>query len=295
MLPPIFCPRNNPTNSLSGNLLPLKSPLVCLPHTAAHELASSLVDQTYRVFVALPPSYAASGKTYPVLYSLDANGSFALIRDIVHALLLGPEIPELLVVGIGYPADSYVATQAVRNRDFTPTADEAPYQALRERRPAAPPYAGSGGAPNFLRFICEELMPFIARHYRVDPSDATLYGHSLGGLFALHTLFHATSAFQRYLVSSPSLWWDRRMLFEAEAQYAATHADLAARVFLSAGGLEEPPDSTFQMISNVKALVEQLRDRCYPSLALTSHVFDDETHLSVSPSAITRGLRTLYV
>jgi predicted alpha/beta superfamily hydrolase len=275
--------------------MPLESPLVCLPNTTVHELASSLVNQIYRVFVALPPNYASSGKIYPVLYTLDANGSFAMIRDIVHALLLGPELPDMLVVGIGYPADSYVATQAVRNRDFTPTADEAPYQALRERRPAAPPYAGSGGAPNFLRFIRDELMPLIVGQYRVDPGDATLYGHSLGGLFALYTLFQATPAFQRYLVSSPSLWWDKRMMLQAEAHYAATQPDLAARVFLSAGGLEEPPDSAFQIISNVRTLAEQLRGRHYTSLSLTTHIFDGETHLSVSPSAITRGLRTLYV
>ena len=106
--------------------MPLESLPFCLPNTSAHELASSLVNQTYRVFVALPPNYASSGKTYPVLYTLDANGSFAMIRDIVHALLLGPELPEMLVVGIGYPADSYVATQAVRNRDFTPTARSVP-------------------------------------------------------------------------------------------------------------------------------------------------------------------------
>jgi predicted alpha/beta superfamily hydrolase len=275
--------------------MPLESPLVCLPNTAVHELASSLVNHTYRVFVALPPNYPSSGKTYPVLYTLDANGSFAMIRDIVHALLLGPELPEMLVVGIGYPVDSYVATQAMRNRDFTPTADAAPYQALRERRPAAPPYAGSGGAPNFLRFIREELMPFIAGQYRVDPGDATLYGHSLGGLFALYTLFYATPAFQRYLVSSPSLWWDKRMMLEAEAHYAASHADLPARVFLSAGGLEELHDSALEMVSNVKTLAEHLRGRRYASLSLTTRIFDDETHLSVSPSAITRGLRRLYV
>jgi predicted alpha/beta superfamily hydrolase len=244
--------------------------------------------------VALPPNYAESDATYPVLFTLDANGSFPMIRDIVHALLLGPEIPALLVVGIGYPADSYVATQAMRNRDFTPSEDAAPYHALRERRPAAPPYAGSGGAPAFLRVIREEVMPLIASRYRVDLNDAAIYGHSLGGLFALYTLFHAPATFRRYLVSSPSLWWDKGMTFSDEAAYAAEQADLDARVFLSAGGLEEPPDSTLQMVSNVKTLAQRLRSRNYASLKLAMHIFDEETHLSVSPSAITRGLRVLH-
>ena len=38
--------------------------------------------------------------------------------------------------------------------------------------------------------------------------DVTYFGHSLGGLFGAHTLLTATSTFDRYICSSPSLWWD---------------------------------------------------------------------------------------
>jgi hypothetical protein len=37
--------------------------------------------EDYRIFVALPSSYTASEKRYPVLYTLDANSAFAMITQ----------------------------------------------------------------------------------------------------------------------------------------------------------------------------------------------------------------------
>lgn len=39
---------------------------------------------------------------------------------------------------------------------------------------------------------------------------------------------------------------------------------------------------------------DALRAREYEGLAFESHVFDEETHVSVFPAALSRGLRFLY-
>ena len=38
----------------------------------------------YQLFVATPPDYPEAGKSYPVVYMLDADYSFALVRNVVE-------------------------------------------------------------------------------------------------------------------------------------------------------------------------------------------------------------------
>jgi hypothetical protein len=92
------------------------------------------------------------------------------------------------------------------------------------------------------------------------------------------------------VISSPSLYWGGGELSKEEARYfAAGHRDLPARVFVSAGGDE--PD---EMVPDVKQLIETLQSRRYAHLELTGKIFEAETHLSVVPFAISRGIRELY-
>ncbi|MCA9712863.1 MAG: alpha/beta hydrolase, partial [Myxococcales bacterium] len=96
-----------------------------------------------------------------------------------------------------------------------------------------------GGADAFLDFIATELQPLVEANYPADPDDATIVGASLGGTFATYALFERPELFERYVIVSPGLNWDDAMLMDLEAEYAANHEDLSARVFLAAGGLEE--------------------------------------------------------
>ena len=153
-----------------------------------------------------------------------------------------------------------------------------------------------GGAATFLAFLNEELKPFVAAHYPVDADDQTLLGFSLGGLFALNTLFTSPGSFQRYIAGSPGLSWHERIVFDREAAQAATVSDLKADLFVSVGGLEEDEDdgAARARVSTLADMVAILRARAYPSLNLTHHVFEDETHMSVIPAAFSRGLRTVF-
>jgi hypothetical protein len=48
------------------------------------------------------------------------------------------------------------------------------------------------------------------------------------------------------------------------------------------------------MLSNVARLTELLTARNSPGLKLDPHIFQDETHLSVIPPTMSRGLRTVF-
>ena len=88
--------------------------------------------------------------------------------------------------------------------------------------------------------------------------------------------------------------WADRLLLELEAQLAAKAADLAANVFLAAGSLEEAHDPRQGFVSNLYALEARLRERAYPNLNLDLRIFEGETHMSVYPGAVTRGLGAVF-
>jgi predicted alpha/beta superfamily hydrolase len=189
-----------------------------------------------------------------------------------------------LVVGIGYgTADSRVFTEA-RNRDFTPTPDARA--------------AFSSGAGRFLDFLCEEVQPLIAERYPQATGRSTIFGSSMGGLFASYALLERPESFGQYIIASPALWWDDQLLVRTVGQRPLLRGRAAARVFVTAGALEEgsgiPQIDGFRLVSNARELARLLQTRPAPGLDVWIHVFDGETHTSVVAPALTRGLRTLY-
>lgn len=158
--------------------------------TEVHDLWSEAVGDTFRVFVGhWGPDPQA------ILFVTDANGLFGLAVDTVRLVQIPGLVPSLLVVGDRYPdAEAVIDTVEIRARDLTPTANSR--------------FPGSGHADAYLDFVSGELRPWIADRFPSATGDVTYFGHSLGGLFGAYTLLTATSNFDRYICSSPSLWWD---------------------------------------------------------------------------------------
>lgn len=259
--------------------MPIEYKNVTINNTEQHIMSSKIVGDQFKICIALPKNYTETAKIYPVIYLLDANIFFGIVTDTARLLQFGQEIPELVIVGIGYPDDR--KHLHLRSRDYLPTPYNIPEIA--------------GGANEFLAFILEELMPYIEERYRINSNDKVLIGDSYSGLFALYTLFHQPEAFKRYIIGSPSIYWDNAVMFDYENIYASTHDNLQAKVFLSVGALEAIYEPKFAaMVANVEKLTEILRSRNYHGLELTSHIFDNETHLSVIPATMSRGLRVVF-
>ena len=291
---------------------------VTLENTEVRMLRSEIVGQDYRLLIAKPfaPPSAAATK-YPVIYLLDADMSFPLVRQVVLSLQGGFEVPPVLIVGIGYaggPREGAIR----RNRDYTPTPDPEFMKHAARWAGGGPGSDESGGAPKFLRFIREELKPFIESQYPVDPTDSTIFGDSFGGLFAAYSLFAEPDTFQRYILGSPSLWWDNSHVVQMERTYAQSNDDLQARVFIGAGDHErvEHEDDQFermpppmkkemeamrelmgdrmQMVEVIEPFVESLQGRRYAGLELELFLFPEETHSSAPPMTLSRGLRVVF-
>lgn len=267
---------------------------VTLPLSRTMILRPDPGGRQYRIFVALPDGYTRNHQPYPVLYAADANAEFFTLVEAARLATFGGEIPPLVIVGIGYDlGDGGVgALMGPRFVDLTPTRDPA-YEKRLAAAARAGGYAapeGTGGAHAFLEFIRSRLVPTIERVYNVSSTDRGWFGHSAGGLFGVYALLNNEGGlFSRFLLGSPALGWDQRVMFAAESAYAAKSRSMPVRLFFAAGG-----DETETMLRNLREFAAQLENRRYAGLELLVHVFEGEGHDAVIPATISRGIRYLY-
>ncbi|MEI9808167.1 MAG: alpha/beta hydrolase-fold protein [Bacteroidota bacterium] len=125
-------------------------------------LQSSILNEPRKIQIYSP----AGGKTklsYPVLYVLDGESLYwpatGALRFMNYSSSL-PQMPEAIIVSI---------TNTKRDRDM----------------PVPQEMQKNNGANNFLRFISEELVPYINKRYTTNGLNV-LIGHSQGGLFVTY-------------------------------------------------------------------------------------------------------------
>jgi hypothetical protein len=274
------------------------------------DLTSRITGRTYRIYVAKPVEMGPPpSQGYPVVYVTDGDFTFHTAADTLMLQTRAFEARPAYVVGVGYGEGMETAARA-RFADLTPTPPDPVAAVALE---AAPQVQGAtfGEAEGFHRFLTEELRPQIEAVYNTDKTDNILWGDSLGGLFALHVLFNHPQAYRTYLVGSPSIIWNDSAILEDEAKLKAPLAagEVSPRVLFTVGELEEtvadharlPPGVTREqmqamltsaaMITNVVGLAGRLRALKSPAgFEVETVVFDGETHVSVIPAAISRGL-----
>jgi predicted alpha/beta superfamily hydrolase len=268
------------------------------------DMASEISGRTYRVFI-FKPQADPPPSGYPVVFVTDANMTFPIAATISATyLMLGGGA---LVVGIGYPAEDPLTPMLMRTRDLTPPT---PLSGILKNPGMPEPKAEDySGADAFYGFLTDELRPAIAADYAVDPANQTLYGHSLGGLFVLDTLFKHPQAFRNFAASSPSIWWNSRALLEGEAAFTAKvrAKSIAPRVLIMIGAREQEmpaapmPNMTraqtrklldlARMVDNATELAERLgRLRGGPDYLIRFANFTDEDHMSVVAASLSRTL-----
>ena len=64
----------------------------------------------------------------------------------------------------------------------------------------------TGGADRFLEKITEDFLPAIKKELKSEPEYLCIAGYSLGGLFAIYSLFN-TDIFKRAASASGSMWF----------------------------------------------------------------------------------------
>ena len=285
------------SNAIIAQTLPATKeyPGITLERTETRILRSEIVDQDYELLISLPRSYSTSTTKYPVIFLLDPFRAFSMVKGFTDALTAPFQIiPEVILIGIGYGGDGMQGRlnwALGRVRDYTPVQNsdtEEWYENAIEASGLSDINVISGGAPLFLDFIRTELFPFVESNYRIDTSERMLSGYSFGGLFGIYALFHDPALFDKYFLGSPSIGFQDGISLEYEVRYAKTHEDLEAEVFMSAG---EKEDSYIEYLNK---MVEQISEHHYKSLTLDTHIFENESHVTCYPAAMSRGLIELF-
>lgn len=241
---------------------------------------SNILGRKYHLYIETPSDYRRQGneaKKYPVLYLNDAPHTFKVALGVTHF----KSMDKAIIVGISFALGE--DGQFSRVRDLTPEHDKTWTKYT------------TGQAPEYLKFIENEVINFVDQNYRTDPAKRILAGHSLGGSFGAWVLLTKPQLFSDYILTSPSLWFKHEMIFALEEKYAAKHHQLNAKVFVATGGLETPSHGMENNMVDVhQRFVQRLRSRNYQGLSISDEIVSGTDHYSTFPVGLSKGLRWIY-
>jgi uncharacterized protein len=234
-------------------------------------LPSKVLNEQRILNVYVPQEYHAdSSKRYPVIYVLDgsANEDFIHLVGIVQFMTMSQEMEPSIVVGIA---------NVDRKRDFTyPTNIEKDKQ----------DYPTTGHSESFIEFLETECIPFVQEYYKTT-DKRTIIGQSLNELVASEILLKKTSLFNKYLIVSPSFWWNNESLLNQFKEKSQRYKELGVEIFLAVGA-KEPPVMVKDTKNFSKYLNYQLNEK-----QLQFMEYKKEDHGSILHQAAFDGLRWL--
>ncbi|RYE42946.1 MAG: hypothetical protein EOP48_23150, partial [Sphingobacteriales bacterium] len=226
-------------------------------------LFSTVLNEKRIVQVCFPKNYKQDSKEkYDVLYVLDGESNVKLFSQICEFTTHQKYTPSLIVVGI---------FNVNRNRDFLPTKTKT---------------KSSGGGANFLSFIKQELIPYVNKMYPTS-GENLLYGHSLGGVFAMYTLLTEPQLFASYILTDPSFWYDDNSLCKLTAQKINSISGLEKAVYIS-GRDNGMKDMGIDVMDSV------LKIHAPKDLYYKIEPYENETHSSLRFKTMYDGLKFAY-
>lgn len=234
-----------------------------------HVLQSKILGREQEIWIYTPRGYddSVTHPRVPVLYFTDANRQYLHLAGLVDFLAFnGRQIPPVVLVGIANRQEL-----AARKKQMTPT-----FWAEEET---------GGEAEKLYQFIRDEVIPYAEARYRAAPFRI-LAGQSLGGLFALHVLREHPETFGAVIASSPSLFWDNRVLLRNAAYWGRDRQFLFVTM--------ENPDGETRHPSAAREFARILRDQAAPGLKWELKGYPAESHGSVYHRSFYDGLQFIF-
>lgn len=242
------------------------------------EIQSKELSEKRILNIYLPEGYNKNDSVkYPVVYLLDGSAD----EDFIH------------IVGI-YQFNSFEWIQRVkptivvgiasvdRRRDFT-------YPTTIQKDKAK--YPTTGGSAKFISFLEKELQPYIEKNYKTD-SSKTIIGQSLGGLLASEILLTKPTLFNRYIIVSPSLWWDNGSLLNRSSDLLLPTYDHKTEVYIGVGkeGLV-PGDNPRVMEVDANLLGDKIMSSKSKAVKVYFDYLPQENHATILHQAVMNALR----
>lgn len=238
-------------------------------------LISKETNLTFKLNIYLPITYNESKNKYPILIMTDAFYSMGIAQTTFDLLTMYKEVPEVIVVGIDYPYSNMMQIVRNRFRDMMPTHVEG--------------FDPSGKANQFISFIENELFPYLYNEYRVDSTDRAYFGHSAGGILGSHILIEKPYLFNRYIIGSPSYWWDNKEILRRLEKKEKIEIGFNYFIYSYIGSEEGE-----MMLINWDVFNRLILEKANSNIHFREQVFEKETHASVTLSAFSKAIRFIY-
>jgi len=243
------------------------------------EIRSVVLSEKRILNIYLPDGYSHTDTTrYPVVYLLDGSAD----EDFIHIAGLFQfnnfswidRVPKSIIVGIA---------NIDRKRDFTFKSGVADDQ---KRLPT------SGHSDKFIAFLEKELQVYIQGKYKANDSR-TIIGQSLGGLLATEILLKKPALFNKYIIISPSLWWDNGSLLNYKTETVVQKPARRTGVYIGVGKEGLSPSAVPHVMEvDANLLAEKLGK--VKNLTVHFDYLPGENHATVTHQAVFNALRMLY-
>jgi uncharacterized protein len=245
-----------------------------------HALQSKVLGEKRILNIYLPDGYNPNDTIkYPVIYLLDGSAD----EDFIHIVGLVQynsfewinRVPKSIVVGIA---------TVDRRRDFTfPTTIEADKKQ----------YPTTGHSEKFIDFLGKELQPYINQKFKTTQSK-TLIGQSLGGLVAAEILLKKPTLFSKYIIVSPSLWWDNGSLLNKDSDILNAAFKQQTDVYIGVGKEGLTP-TTIPRVMEVDAnlLADKIRATKSKNVNVLFDYLPQEDHATIMHQAVSNAFRQL--
>ncbi len=228
---------------------------------------SKILNEDRRLLIHLPRAYEESRISYPVVYHLYGDyisayyaEAFAIIDELGDAA----RVPRMILVGIDNP-DRY-----------------------RDLRPLWPDGRAAGSA-NFLRYVAEEVIPFVEENYKTN-DYRILVGPQAGSVFCLYTLMERPELFDAFIVDNPfteptnSDW-----LMKRAEEFFNQEAPPSSLLFMTFGRIGERPARLASIYSFAELTYEAQQKGFRLEL---NHLIDNDD--SIQPMELKKALKTLF-
>lgn len=245
------------------------------------EMQSAELGEKRILNIYLPEGYRQDeAAKYPVIYLLDGSAD----EDFIHVVGLVQfnnfswinRVPKSIVVGIA---------SVDRRRDFT-----FPTTVPEDKKN----YPTTGHSGRFIAFIEKELQPFIEKNYRAG-KEKMIIGQSLGGLLAAEILLKKPSLFDKYVIISPSLWWDNGSLLNQKSVLLEKEFSQKTAVYIGVGkeGLA-PTKQPRVMEVDANLLADKIKNAKSQNVNVYFDYLPQEDHATISHQAVFNAFRILY-
>ncbi len=245
------------------------------------EIQSKVLNEKRALNIYLPDGYRASDTLkYPVIYLLDGSAD----EDFIHIVGLIQfnsfewinQVPKSIVVGIA---------TVDRKRDFT-----FPTTIAEDKKK----YPTTGHSADFIAFLETELQPFIEKKYKTNNSK-TFIGQSLGGLLATEVLFKKPALFNKYIIVSPSLWWDNGSLLDYDPEILKDGFIQHTEIYIGVGKEGLTPTKIPRVMEvDANLLAEKIRSTSSKQVKVVFDYLPQEDHATIMHQAVFNAFRMIY-